>query len=151
MTDKRRRFSNTEMGDLADQIAPRLAGAPPSRAEFERLEARVDGFIGTFNALDGDVQRLDERQKGDTARLAENDRRLAEALAQVTRTVREVDKRNIDAIDKANRSIGSVDASAQKAHSRIDRWSWSLGGGVFVITCIVGAVAWIIDHLPKLP
>lgn len=149
MNDERRRFTDTDVGHLAEQLAPRLDGAPPSRADFVRLEAKVDGIIEAMGGVEGEMARVDERQKSEAARSTDNDRRLAEALAQVSRNVREVDKRNTEAIAQANQSIGAVDSKANKAHSRIDRFVYTLGGGMAVATVVGGALTWLFDHFWK--
>lgn len=150
MNDERRRFTDTDVGQLVEQLAPRLdGGPPPSRADFVRLEAKVDGIIEAMGEVEGDMARVDERQKSEAARATENDRRLAEALAQVSRNVREVDRRQTESIEKANQSIGTTDAKANKAHARIDRWAYSFGGGLTVATAFGALLGWLFDHFWK--
>jgi hypothetical protein len=160
-----RDFSDTDIAQLADSLASRMpanrashvqnpAAAVPdvvTCADFDRLTDRVDEIQQGVSNLG----RLEERMIGLKESTSENDRRLAESLERVTRSVDRIDRRTADGMALISRTtseeIGKIKAATEKAHSRIDAYRDRIIGGAIVAGAVWAGVIWLVEHWTSVP
>ena len=147
-------FTDSEMSGLADRVAvklPRTQSDPVSRSEFDALSERVD----RLQEVRAEVSGLEERVEGVRANTAANERRMAEALREVARAVRDVDRRSTEGMKElsrhTNEEMGTLKASNAKAHSRMDKYRDRFIGGALVAGAAWSGVLWIVEHWSSLP